>query len=217
MEECGEDELPYGWEKIEDSLYGTYYIDHVNRKTQYENPVLEAKRRAAEQKQQQQQQQHQQLQSYQQQLSAQRPQTPSSSSVLNGTNASIALSSVSSASTLSTVDISQRAMQPPPPMAQEQNANKPPLLPYKFTRNPAEMQGERITATLLKSARGLGITIVGGDDGIEEFLQIKSIVPNGPAWLDGQLQMGDVLVYVNDTCVLGFTHHEMVKRFSLFF
>ncbi|KAM7344489.1 membrane associated guanylate kinase, WW and PDZ domain containing protein magi isoform 1-T2 [Cochliomyia hominivorax] len=224
LEECGEDELPYGWEKIEDSLYGTYYIDHVNRKTQYENPVLEAKRRAAEQKQQQQQeqqqqqqQQHQNSNSYQHQqhqLSTQRPQTPSTSSVLNGTNASIALSSVSSASTLSTVDISQRAMQPPPPMTQEQNANKPALLPYKFTRNPTEMQGERITATLLKSARGLGITIVGGDDGVEEFLQIKSIVPNGPAWLDGQLQMGDVLVYVNDTCVLGFTHHEMVNVFQ---
>ncbi|TMW48612.1 hypothetical protein DOY81_006305, partial [Sarcophaga bullata] len=209
LEECSEDELPYGWEKIEDSLYGTYYIDHVNRKTQYENPVLEAKRRAAEQRQQQQQQQQ-----HQNQLPTQRPQTPSSSSVLNGTTASIALSSVSSASTLSTVDISQRAMQPPPAMAQEQNANKPALLPYKFTRNPNEMQGERITTTLLKSARGLGITIVGGDDGVEEFLQIKSIVPNGPAWLDGQLQMGDVLVYVNDTCVLGFTHHEMVNVFQ---
>ena len=210
MEECSEDELPYGWEKIEDSLYGTYYIDHVNRKTQYENPVLEAKRRAAEQRQQQQQQQQQQ---HQNQLPPiQRPQTPSSSSVLNG-GGTTALSSVSSASTLSTVDISQRAMQPPPTMTQEQNANKPALLPYKFTRNPNEMQGERITTTLLKSARGLGITIVGGDDGVEEFLQIKSIVPNGPAWLDGQLQMGDVLVYVNDTCVLGFTHHEMVSIF----
>uniref|UniRef100_A0A1I8NZU0 Membrane-associated guanylate kinase, WW and PDZ domain-containing protein 1 n=1 Tax=Stomoxys calcitrans TaxID=35570 RepID=A0A1I8NZU0_STOCA len=213
LEECTEGELPYGWEKIEDSLYGTYYIDHVNRKTQYENPVLEAKRRAAEQKQNQHQQQLQQAAQQQQ-----RPQTPSSSSVLNGgTGASIGPSSVSSASTLSTVDISQRAMQPPPPMAQQmasQNSNKP-MLPYKFTRDPGEMQGERISTTLLKSARGLGITIVGGDgDGLEEFLQIKSIVPNGPAWVDGQLQMGDVLVYVNDTCVLGFTHHEMVNVFQ---
>ncbi|XP_075165873.1 membrane associated guanylate kinase, WW and PDZ domain containing protein magi isoform X2 [Haematobia irritans] len=192
LEECTEGELPYGWEKIEDSLY-------------------EAKRRAAEQK----QNQHQQ---HLQQQAQQRPQTPSSSSVLNGTVASIGLSSVSSASTLSTVDISQRAMQPPPPMVAQQmstqNSNKA-MLPYKFTRNPAEMQGERITATLLKSARGLGITIVGGDgDGLEEFLQIKSIVPNGPAWVDGRLQMGDVLVYVNDTCVLGFTHHEMVNVFQ---
>lgn len=76
------------------------------------------------------------------------------------------------------------------------------------------MQGERITTTLLKSSRGLGITIIGGDDNIEEFLQIKSVVPNGPAWLDGKLLTGDILVYVNDTCVLGFTHHEMVNVFQ---
>ncbi|KAL5287456.1 MAGI3 family protein [Megaselia abdita] len=90
----------------------------------------------------------------------------------------------------------------------------PPKLAYTFTRNPSEMQGERITTTLLKSSRGLGITIIGGDDNIEEFLQIKSVVPNGPAWLDGKLQTGDILVYVNDTCVLGFTHHEMVNVFQ---
>lgn len=98
----------------------------------------------------------------------------------------------------------------------ERNRNETPkqTLPYQFTKNPAEMCGERITTTLLKSSRGLGITIVGGDDNIEEFLQIKSIVPNGPAWLDGKLQTGDILVYVNDTCVLGFTHHEMVNVFQ---
>lgn len=44
LEECAEDELPYGWEKIDDPHYGTYYIDHVNRKTQYENPVTQAKK-----------------------------------------------------------------------------------------------------------------------------------------------------------------------------
>jgi len=42
-EECEEDELPFGWERIDDPHYGTYYIDHVNRRTQYENPVLVAK------------------------------------------------------------------------------------------------------------------------------------------------------------------------------
>lgn len=43
LEDCTDDELPYGWERIDDPLYGTYYIDHVNRLTQYENPVLLAK------------------------------------------------------------------------------------------------------------------------------------------------------------------------------
>ncbi|OBS69840.1 hypothetical protein A6R68_01619, partial [Neotoma lepida] len=47
-------ELPAGWEKIEDPVYGVYYVDHINRKTQYENPVLEAKRKKQLEQQQQQ-------------------------------------------------------------------------------------------------------------------------------------------------------------------
>lgn len=182
LEDCSDDELPYGWEKIEDSLYGTYYIDHVNRRTQYENPVLEAKRRAAEQRKQQ--------------------NNP------DGERGDIALN-------LNEIQQQKQRGPPPPPVSiGSGNMVKPTFLPYKFTRNPQEMLGERITTSVLKSARGLGITIVGGDDNVEEFLQIKSIVPNGPAWLDGQLQTGDVLVYVNDICVLGFTHHEMVNVFQ---
>ncbi|XP_012282219.1 membrane-associated guanylate kinase, WW and PDZ domain-containing protein 1 isoform X2 [Orussus abietinus] len=139
LEECLDDELPYGWEKIDDTLYGTYFIDHVNRRTQYENPVLQAKR--AQQN-----------------------------------------------------------------LVERKSPN--------FTRNPDKLKGQRIRTTLIKSSRGLGFTIVGGDDSVEEFLQIKSVVPNGPAWLDGKLQTGDVLVYVNDICVLGFTHNEMVNVFK---
>uniref|UniRef100_F7D8M1 Membrane-associated guanylate kinase, WW and PDZ domain-containing protein 3 n=1 Tax=Xenopus tropicalis TaxID=8364 RepID=F7D8M1_XENTR len=44
-EDCEDGELPYGWEKIEDPQYGTYYVDHINQKTQFDNPVLEAKRK----------------------------------------------------------------------------------------------------------------------------------------------------------------------------
>ncbi|KAM9759379.1 membrane-associated guanylate kinase, WW and PDZ domain-containing protein 3 isoform 2-T2 [Menidia menidia] len=44
-EKCEDGELPYGWEKIDDPQYGTYYVDHINQKTQFENPVLEAKKR----------------------------------------------------------------------------------------------------------------------------------------------------------------------------
>jgi hypothetical protein len=60
-----------------------------------------------------------------------------------------------------------------------------------FTREPSELRGERLQAQLVKSTRGLGFTIVGGDDSEEEFLQIKSVVPNGPAWLDGRLKTGE--------------------------
>src|SRR5690606_9754671 len=29
---------PYGWERISDAHYGVYYIDHINKRTQYERP-----------------------------------------------------------------------------------------------------------------------------------------------------------------------------------
>jgi endothelial cell adhesion protein len=45
----------------------------------------------------------------------------------------------------------------------------------------------------VKSARGLGFTIIGGDDSEEEFLQIKSVVPHAPAWLEGKLQTGKII------------------------
>lgn len=140
LEDCMDDELPYGWEKISDPHYGTYFIDHVNRKTQYENPVIQAKRAASQ----------------------------------------------------SSTRIARAS----------------------FTKDPAELCGQRYRTSLVKSSRGLGFTIVGGDDGVDEFLQIKSVVPNGPAWLDGQLQMGDVIVYVNDICVLGYTHNQIVHLFQ---
>lgn len=94
-----------------------------------------------------------------------------------------------------------------------------PLEPKSFfTKNPSDLLGERIQTNLVKSQRGLGFTIVGGDcsddENIEEFLQIKSIVPNSPASSDGKLRTGDILVFVNHICVLGFTHHEMVNIFQ---
>ncbi|XP_022237212.1 membrane-associated guanylate kinase, WW and PDZ domain-containing protein 1-like isoform X2 [Limulus polyphemus] len=141
IQECHEDELPYGWEKINDPHYGTYFIDHVNRRTQYENPVLHAK---------------------------------------YGINDGCT--------------IRCRSL-------------------CVFTTNPEELKGEIHETSLVKSSQGFGFTIVGGDNG-EEFLQIKSVVQNGPAWKDGKLQTGDVLVYLNDKCVLGLTPEDMVELFQ---
>ena len=61
--------------------------------------------------------------------------------------------------------------------------------PY-FTRNPEELKGEFIKTKIVKSPRGFGFTIVGGDDTDEEFLQIKNVVPQGPAYINGVLQTG---------------------------
>uniref|UniRef100_A0AAR2K3M9 Membrane-associated guanylate kinase, WW and PDZ domain-containing protein 1 n=1 Tax=Pygocentrus nattereri TaxID=42514 RepID=A0AAR2K3M9_PYGNA len=82
-----------------------------------------------------------------------------------------------------------------------------------FTRNPAELKGTFINTKLLKSRRGFGFTVVGGDEP-DEFLQIKSLVLDGPAAVDGKMETGDVIVSVNDTIVLGYTHAQVVKIFQ---
>uniref|UniRef100_A0A7N8XRD2 Membrane-associated guanylate kinase, WW and PDZ domain-containing protein 1 n=1 Tax=Mastacembelus armatus TaxID=205130 RepID=A0A7N8XRD2_9TELE len=143
LEECDDDELPPGWERIDDPVYGVYYVDHINRKTQYENPVVEARRRKI--------------------LEQQQPQPPEGK-------------------------------------------------PF-FTRNPAELKGTFINTKLKKSRRGFGFTVVGGDEP-DEFLQIKSLVLDGPAAVDGKMETGDVIVSVNDTIVLGYTHAQVVKIFQ---
>ncbi|XP_023673575.1 membrane-associated guanylate kinase, WW and PDZ domain-containing protein 2-like isoform X2 [Paramormyrops kingsleyae] len=151
-EECKENELPYGWEKIDDPIYGSYYVDHINRRTQFENPVLEAKQRL------QQQQMH----------------GPGLTSL------------------------------PLPAPLRE----KPP-----FTRDPTQLKGTFLSTTLSKSNMGFGFTIIGGDEP-DEFLQVKSVIPEGPAAQDGKMDTGDVIVYINDVCVLGTTHADVVKLFQ---
>ena len=64
---------------------------------------------------------------------------------------------------------------------------------YKFTNNPDELIGQRHTTHLVKGKQGFGFTIIGGDDP-DEFLQIRNILPKGPAHQDGVLQTGKGLV-----------------------
>uniref|UniRef100_A0A7M4FCR2 Membrane-associated guanylate kinase, WW and PDZ domain-containing protein 1 n=1 Tax=Crocodylus porosus TaxID=8502 RepID=A0A7M4FCR2_CROPO len=94
----------------------------------------------------------------------------------------------------------------------EQQQPAPEGKPF-FTRNPSELKGKFIHTKLRKSSRGFGFTVVGGDEP-DEFLQIKSLVLDGPAALDGKMETGDVIVSVNDTCVLGHTHAQVVKIFQ---
>nr|XP_020021817.1 membrane-associated guanylate kinase, WW and PDZ domain-containing protein 1 isoform X1 [Castor canadensis] len=190
LEECEDDEgvhteeldseleLPAGWEKIEDPVYGVYYVDHINRKTQYENPVLEAKRKKQLEQQQQQQQ-------------------PPPPEEWTDDPSSLVPPAV-----------------PSHPPSNPEPAREAPLQgkPF-FTRNPSELKGKFIHTKLRKSSRGFGFTVVGGDEP-DEFLQIKSLVLDGPAALDGKMETGDVIVSVNDTCVLGHTHAQVVKIFQ---
>lgn len=59
-----------------------------------------------------------------------------------------------------------------------------------FTKNPEEMEGEFVRTKLVKGPHGLGFTIIGGDQPDMTFLQIKDVVPLGPAYHDGALETG---------------------------
>ncbi|XP_032377772.1 membrane-associated guanylate kinase, WW and PDZ domain-containing protein 1 isoform X3 [Etheostoma spectabile] len=178
-------ELPPGWERIEDPVYGVYYVDHINRKTQYENPMVEARRRKI--------------------LEQQQPQPPEEW-IEEHSSAAAPLANYAP----NHLETYRDPQVPPtlPPMPAGAKRGKP-----FFTRNPAELKGTFINTKLKKSRRGFGFTVVGGDEP-DEFLQIKSLVLDGPAAVDGKMETGDVIVSVNDTIVLGYTHAQVVKIFQ---
>ncbi|XP_047209919.1 membrane-associated guanylate kinase, WW and PDZ domain-containing protein 1-like isoform X9 [Girardinichthys multiradiatus] len=191
LEDCDDDELPPGWERIDDPVYGVYYVDHINRKTQYENPVVEARRQKILEQQ-------------------QPPQPPEGERYIREW-----IEEHSAAAPL--------ANYAPNHLETYRDPQVPPALPPGpagvkrgkpfFTRNPAELKGTFINTKLKKSCRGFGFTVVGGDEP-DEFLQIKSLVLDGPAAVDGKMETGDVIVSVNDTIVLGYTHAQVVKIFQ---
>lgn len=82
-----------------------------------------------------------------------------------------------------------------------------------FTRDPAQLQGSILQTSLRKSLQGFGFTIIGGDRP-DEFLQVKNVLPDGPAAHDNKIASGDVIVDINGTCVLGKTHADVVQMFQ---
>uniref|UniRef100_A0A9J8BAX7 MAGI family member, X-linked a n=1 Tax=Cyprinus carpio carpio TaxID=630221 RepID=A0A9J8BAX7_CYPCA len=75
-----------------------------------------------------------------------------------------------------------------------------------FTDQPTELKGYSIHTRLSKGPRGFGFNIVGGSRP-REFLQVYSVTPGGPS----ALKTADILVYINDSCVLGLSHKEVVE------
>ncbi|XP_069734907.1 membrane-associated guanylate kinase, WW and PDZ domain-containing protein 2 isoform X13 [Phaenicophaeus curvirostris] len=195
-EECKENELPYGWEKIDDPIYGTYYVDHINRRTQFENPVLEAKRKL---------QQHNMPNAElgTKPMQAQGFRVESSSSTLP--RSKLAHPRPAPKRSRSVNDLSQYQRDP----AGTRRLHEKPL----FTRDASQLKGTFLSTTLKKSNMGFGFTIIGGDEP-DEFLQVKSVIPDGPAAQDGKMETGDVIVYINEVCVLGHTHADVVKLFQ---
>ncbi|KAM6981874.1 membrane-associated guanylate kinase, WW and PDZ domain-containing protein 3-like [Tautogolabrus adspersus] len=75
-----------------------------------------------------------------------------------------------------------------------------------FTDQPAELRGFPVHTHLTKGSRGFGFNIVGGSRP-REFLQVYSVTSSGPS----ALKTADILVYINDVCVLGVSHKEVVE------
>uniref|UniRef100_A0A7N8WTV7 Membrane-associated guanylate kinase, WW and PDZ domain-containing protein 3 n=1 Tax=Mastacembelus armatus TaxID=205130 RepID=A0A7N8WTV7_9TELE len=82
-----------------------------------------------------------------------------------------------------------------------------------FTRDPSQLQGSILQTALRKSPQGFGFTIIGGDRP-DEFLQVKNVLPDGPAAHDNKIASGDVIVDINGMCVLGKTHADVVQMFQ---
>ncbi|XP_053920130.1 membrane-associated guanylate kinase, WW and PDZ domain-containing protein 2 isoform X10 [Cuculus canorus] len=171
-EECKENELPYGWEKIDDPIYGTYYVDHINRRTQFENPVLEAKRKL---------QQHNMPNAElgTKPMQAQGFRVENSSSTLP--RPKFAHPRPAPKRSRSVNDLSQYQRDP----VGTRRLHEKPL----FTRDASQLKGTFLSTTLKKSNMGFGFTIIGGDEP-DEFLQVKSVIPDGPAAQDGKMETG---------------------------
>ena len=108
------------------------------------------------------------------------------------------------------------------------------IMNENLTSPSPHLSGELISCSLQKGHHGFGFTIIDGNEKGEHFLQIKDILPDGPAARDGKLCrgnilyfvfsikdllskhfiLGDILVYVNDINVLGFSHTDVVRIFQ---
>ncbi|XP_039176731.1 membrane-associated guanylate kinase, WW and PDZ domain-containing protein 2-like, partial [Crotalus tigris] len=166
------EELPYGWEKIDDPIYGTYYVDHINRRTQFENPVLEAKRKL-------QQRTMPNAELGIKAMPAQSFRVDNASSTLP--RPKLVHPRLAPKRSRSVSDLSQYRRD----IAGMYRLYEKPL----FTRDASQLKGNFLSTTLKKSNMGFGFTIIGGDEP-DEFLQVKSVIPDGPAAQDGKMETG---------------------------
>lgn len=134
---CPDRELPYGWEVVQDPKYGIFYIDHINKRTQYEPPTEDDFALAA---------------AVRSQLWSVGGIMPESSASLPRSVSPVLLTSVPSGdSTL----VTSRS---------DQSSRAGRVSPTSFTADPKQIKGPLLTTTLVKSPRGFGFTVVGGVD-----------------------------------------------------
>jgi len=177
LEDCEDNELPFGWEKIEDPHYGTYYIDHVNRRTQFENPVLQAKQTKSDDDTggENEKESPRIEKNFKNDLPKMRRYNPNPISTPPKPN-NANRNSIGRDKQLNHRPITSSMSMGSEQLQSTGSYKHEPRSPHRFfTRDPEQLIGERISTVLMKSSRGLGFTIVGGDDddGYDEFLQIK--------------------------------------------
>ena len=183
------------------ALFPLPRCSHVNRTTQYENPVMEAKRRHA---------------------GAQLPnrQNPPVFDHRGPPPMRAPPPSFQSAAAMEKqLEAEAAARWPEAGFGGEQIDGG--HYPYPYSAPPinaehdleSELKGDTLTVTLLKTMSGFGFTIIGGDRA-GELLQIKSIVRGSVAERDGRLQIGDVLVRINGISVLSYSHKKVVELFQ---
>lgn len=67
---------------------------------------------------------------------------------------------------------------------------------------------------LSKGSRGLGFSVTGGIDCQNEpwpgIIRIKRLFPHQPAWQDGKLAPGDVLLEADGTPLTGLTNYVRI-------
>ncbi|XP_018651517.1 membrane associated guanylate kinase inverted related [Schistosoma mansoni] len=203
LDQIGEHVLPYGWEIVQDIKYGTFYIDHINKHTQYEPPTVEDFQLGEKVR-----------MKYLSQFDTIHHKTKTNTTINN--NHSI-IKSVNnnnnnngiSVNANNSHDDSQNELD-----SSSMNDNGR-ITPVSFCSDLKQLRGPLINTVLVKSPRGFGFTIIGGSDcNRSAFLQVKHLVPGGPASLNSQLAVGDVMVSVNGTNVLGYTHSQLVSLFQ---
>ncbi|XP_050690463.1 mucin-17-like isoform X1 [Eriocheir sinensis] len=75
-------------------------------------------------------------------------------------------------------------------------------------------EGTVFEVTVIKNLRGLGLAVCGGiecQDPYAGLIRIKKLYPQTPAWLCGQLEVGDVLLHANGNPLTGLSSHEALE------
>ncbi|KAI6661208.1 cysteine proteinase 1-like isoform X1 [Oopsacas minuta] len=169
----------------------TAVLNHINRRTQFENPVLQARMGQQPQA----QPQYPQMQTHQvgpYPMEMQYPPPPFSQQYGPPQR-----------------DSPPRPMRLPPPIPGQL---VPGFWPEGWTPDTvlSRIEGEMVITQLKNFGSGFGFVLIGGDCP-GELLVIKDIMANSVAENDGILMKGDVLVRVNDQIILMCPHQDVVQ------